>query len=165
MYWYKGSKSSGFYDEINKTRSLRKGIRMSFASFLVFGFVGFIAYSVFSGLNYVSVVDQCYIRVKYDVINGDRKSIIEGIRRIKRDDYKTYRNLCWHVNTIYERQCILGKKDTPKVEPTGTDGCYIAGSKAIMISPVNSNDVTKVDRRVKQITKYVAVAKNYWNAN
>jgi len=74
-----------------------------------------------------------------------------------------YRKFCSHVNIIYERKCTRAKDNTSNIEYIETDGCYIQGSHAILIEPIEEGFHNNVDRRIETIKKYGGMAIKYWD--
>lgn len=162
MYWYKNLPNQEIYSNLKKRDSPSARLQRTFIEFLLLLFLGGIAYFLFSGFSYVDVRDQCFIKVKYDVLKGDRESIIEALEILKAKDYVFYRKFCSNVSEIYERRCTMAEKSSSKVEFIKTDGCYIKGSHAIIIEPIDGAVYDIVDRRVKTIKKHGEFAINYW---
>jgi|GEM_PF-3356263 len=162
MYWYKNLPDVQTFEDIKKRRGLSSAIRRTFVEFLLLMFLLGVAFFLFSGFNYVDVRDDCYIKVKYDVLQGDRGSIIEALKQIKKEDYIFYRNLCQNVTRIYEKKCVLAEKNTPRLKFLPTQGCYIRGSKSIIIHPIKPDEYDKVERRISAIKLYAQMAIDYW---
>lgn len=162
MYWYKNMPSYQTFDDIKRRKSASAVLRRTFVKFIILVFLGGIAYIIFSGINYVDIRDQCFIRVKYDVLQGDKDSIFQALRQIKQDDYLFYKRFCKQVNRIYEKRCVLGEKDTARIHYLNTKGCYIKGSRAILLTPIDKNEYDKVERRIEAIRLYGQMAIDYW---
>lgn len=165
MYWYKNMPSYQTFDDIKHRKSASSIIRRTFVEFVILAFLLGVAFFMFSGINYIDIRDACFIRVKYDVLQGDRESIFDALKRIKKEDYIFYRNMCRYVDRIYEKRCVVSEKNTPKVSYPNEDGCYIRGSKAILIKPLDKNSYDLVDNRVAAIKKYGQMAIDYWRQN
>ena len=162
MYWYKNLPNQEFYSELKRRDSPSARLQRTFIEFIILLFFGGVAYFLFSGFSYVDFRDQCFIKVKYDVLQGDRESIIEALEIIKAEDYVFYRRFCGNVSEIYERKCTMAEKSSSKVEFLTTDGCYIKGSHAIIIEPIDAAVYDIVDRRIVSIKKHGLFAINYW---
>jgi len=165
MYWYKNMPEYQTFEDIKRRKSPSSILRRTFVEFVFLTFLLGVAFFIFSGFNYVDVRDQCYIKIKYDVLQGDRDSIFEALKEIKKTDYIFYRNLCRNVDRIYEKRCVLGNDDLPKLEYPKSKGCYIKGSHVIMINPIRENEYDKVEKRVEAIRLYAQMAIDYWAAN
>jgi len=153
------------FEDIKRRKSPSAALRRTFVEFVFLMFLLGVAFFIFSGLNYVDVRDQCYIKVKYDVLKGDREGIFEALKEIKRTDYIFYRNLCRNVDRIYEKRCVLGNDSSSKLEYIKSKGCYIKGSRVILINPIGENEYDKVEKRVEAIKLYSQMAIDYWAAN
>ncbi len=151
------------FEDIKRRKSATSVLRRSFVEFVFLIFLLVVAIFVFSGFSYVDLRELCFVKIKYDVLQGDRQSIIDAIKEIKKTDYILYKGLCKNVNTIYEKRCVLGKEDRPDIIFIDSDGCYIRGSKAILINPVGKNTYDIVEMRAEQIKKYSQMAIDYWN--
>lgn len=163
MYWYKNMPDNLSFDDYKKERRGGNFVRRTFVRFFFFALFLVFLFFVYSSFYYIDPGSQCFIKIKYDVLKGDRESIKEGLRRIKASDYILYKNICRHVDTIYEKRCVEPEERNPrKLKFTGSEGCYIKGSKAIVINPVSENNYEKVDLRVEAITKYGQMAIDYW---
>jgi len=162
MYWYKNLPDQQIYQDLKSRDSASATIQRTFIEFLILAFLVLVAFILFSGFSYVDIRDQCFIKVRYDVLRGDRDSIIEALKVIKEEDYIFYRKFCANVNYIYEKRCTLGDDNSSKVEFIKTDGCYIKGSHAILIEPLDDRYYNKVDLRVEVIKKYGDLAIDYW---
>ncbi len=161
MYWYKNLPSYQTADNYQRRSSPSRILRRTFIEFLILMFLLGVAYFFFSGINYVDIRDQCFIRVKYDVLQGDRDSIFEALKQIKQEDYVFYKSLCQHVDRIYEKRCVLGEKNSSKLKYLTTKGCYIKGSRAILLTPLNQNEYDKVHKRIDAIKLYGQMAIDY----
>mgnify|MGYP006987902253 CR=1 FL=1 len=151
------------FEDYKKKRSGSAFIRRSFVRyFFLLIFLAFL-YFVYSSFYYIDPGSQCKIKIKYDVLKGDRESIKDGLKRIKSEDYVLYKNICLYVDTIYEKRCLEPEeKSMRKLKYTDSKGCYIKGSKAIVINPVSEDNYEKVDIRVEAISKYGQMAIDYW---
>ncbi len=163
MYWYKNLPDQQTYEDLKLRDSPSARIQRGFIEFLILCFLLVIAYFLFSGFSYMDPRDQCFLKIKYDVLKGDRKSIIAALKRLKDEDYIFYRKFCANVDQIYEKKCTMSQTDSKKVEFIKTDGCYIKGSHAILIEPVDETHYDRIDRRIETIKKYGNMAINYWD--
>ncbi len=161
MYWYKNMPESHAYEDYQKSRSGTGYIRRAFVRYFLLMLVLGVVFIIFSGISYVDVPNQCFIKIKYDVIKGDKGSIVEGLKVIKEEDFVLYKNICRHIDTIYEKRCIRGEDDKPDVRFLSSGGCYIKGSGAILINPVKGGTRGAVDIRVEAISKYAQMAIDY----
>ncbi len=165
MYWYKNMPAYQTFEDIKSRNSPSSILRRTFVEFVFLSFLVGVGFFIFSGLNYVDIRDQCFIKVKYDVLQGDRESIFDALKEIKQTDYIFYRNLCGNIDRIYEKRCVLGNESSPKLAYPRSKGCYIKGSRVILIHPVNVNEYDKVEKRVEAIKLYTQMAIDYWAAN
>ncbi|MFC1756258.1 hypothetical protein ACFLZK_02595 [Patescibacteria group bacterium] len=163
MYWYKSLPDQGIYDDLKKRDSASAKLQRTFIEFVIIGFIVFVIYFLLSGFSYMDPSDQCFLKIKYDVLRGDRETIVEALKRLKAEDYVFYRKFCANVNIIYERRCTSAKDATPDIEFIQTDGCYIQGSHAIIIEPIGEGHHGSVDRRIETIKKYGGMAIKYWD--
>lgn len=150
------------YDAYQKSKSGTGLIRRSFVKYFFLVLLVIFIYIVMQGFYYVDLSNHCLIKIKYDVLKGDRESIKEALSQIKSTDYVFYTNFCNSINTIYEKRCVIPQENNPrKLKFTGSEGCYIKGSKAIMINPVSKNNLQKVDLRKTAIKEYGQIAIDY----
>lgn len=163
MYWYKNTPDSLGYEAYQKSRSGTGLIRRSFVRYFFLLLVIVFVYVILKGFYYIDLSNHCFVKVKYDVLKGDRESIKEALAEIKNSDYVFYRNFCAYIDTVYEKRCVIPVENNPrKLKFTGTEGCYIKGSKAIIINPISKNNYQKVDLRKTALKKYGQIAIDYW---
>jgi len=165
MYWYRNMPQYQTFEDIKRRKSVSAMLRRFFVEFVFLTFLIGVAFFIFSGFNYIDVRDQCFIKIKYDVLQGDRDSIFDALKVIKETDYIFYRNLCRNVDRIYEKRCVLANDGGRKLEYLKTKGCYIKGSRVILINPIDKNKYDKVEKRVEAIKLYAQMAIDYWAAN
>lgn len=163
MYWYKNMPDRASYDDLKHRDTFSAKLSRAFIEFLILGFIVLVVFVLFSGISYVDVPNQCYIKVKYDVLNGDRDSIVEALERLKQEDYIFYRRFCANVDAIYEKKCVRGDDLRPDLEFIQSEGCYIKGSKAILIKPYEAGTRDIVKRRKDAIREYGGYAIDYWH--
>lgn len=163
MYWYKNMPDRASYDDLKHRDTFSAKLSRAFIEFLILLFLLLVAFVLFSGISYVDVPNQCFIKVRYDVLNGDRESIVEALEKLRQEDFIFYRKFCANVDAIYEKKCVRGDDLRPDLEFIDTDGCYIKGSRAILIRPMDEATSNLAKYRKDAIRKYGGFAIDYWH--
>ena len=164
MYWYKNLHDKPTYDDLRYRSSASAKISRTFVEFLILVFLLICAFVLFSGINYVDVNNNCFIRVKYDVLSGNRDTIVQALEELKYEDFIFYRRFCANVNTIHEKKCIRASNEKYEIEFRNSEGCYIKGAHSIVIRPIESDGPNAVKTRKESIIKYGDMAIDYWNS-
>lgn len=112
--------------------------------------------------NYLDLANLCLIKIDHDVLRGNRSTITKALRRLKDRDFSTYNDVCLYVRKIYEDTCYLGRENVPDLNRVRSPGCYIAGSKAIVVPPMKEDDLSSVAEQMGNIKTYAAFAKEFW---
>jgi len=103
--------------------------------------------------SYFDPFSFCYIGIDNDIVKGNQSSIKKAIILIKKNDPEDYDVLCKYVDTVAENNC-------PGLAP----GCYIKGSKIVLLSPTQDESALAVVTRVQTIKKYAYFSKNFWDS-
>ncbi|MFC1722408.1 hypothetical protein ACFL0C_02025 [Patescibacteria group bacterium] len=163
MRWYKNIPYYETYYDLPLKDTPRKKLRYFFAKFVFLTSIILVGYLLLSGINYLDIPNHCYINIKYDVLRGDKKSIVQALKSIKSNDYIAYRNICDYVDTIYERRCVKAENSNPKLSFLNSNGCYIKGTNAILINPLTEHTEESLKRRHESIILYSEMSKDFWN--
>jgi len=135
-----------------------KLIFYSLIIFLLFGIYYFI--NIFA---YFDVQNLCYINLQEDILSGDKKTMHQAIKLLKKNNKEDYKNLCRFVDTISEKYCFAFD---PRVESKNEDpwqpGCFVKGSKIIYIKPIEETSNLIIQKRSEEIKKFMLMSKNYW---
>ncbi|MCK5490361.1 MAG: hypothetical protein KAI67_00820 [Candidatus Pacebacteria bacterium] len=139
------------------------------AFFQVTFFIMFIfcIYSVINIFSYYDPINSCYIRVEGDVVSGNRKTVYDAIKLIKKEDKKTYKVLCQNVERISENECSTAHGEFTEDDKIAweQDGCYVRGSKVILIKPEKIDSESIIRKRVETIKKYALYSEKFWKEN
>lgn len=113
---------------------------------------------------YFDPLTMCRIRIHTDLVSGNKKTISQALKLLKKEDRTSYDMACKYVNRIYERTCIgadwhLDKGHRGSNEP----GCYVKGSKSIYLKPDYYHQQDTTELRKDSIKKYSQLSWEYWN--
>ncbi len=141
---------------------------MKFKDYLIYTVIttmlGLGVFFLINSLNYFDPLNVCYINVDKDILRGDRKTILEAIRKIKRESRGDYKTMCKYVNKISENFCIAADwhLDPAWRENAIGKSCYIRGSKTIYLFPTEEYSYDVVSERAAAIKKYSNYSKEFW---
>ena len=147
------------YNPEKQTRGMFKSVL-----FLAVVF-GFMAFAVYSYLNYVDLTNACVIRLKRNVSRGNTEVIKEALKEMKSLENGHYYEMCEYVDRIQEDDCNVTYRAYPYQKRIDTDVCYFEGTKTVMISPnlyLDKDNVGAVVTAVKEGTK---MSKAFWVAH
>ncbi len=161
MYWYKETNTDQFKEYYAKRNSIVAKMKRAFVIYTFFTILAIGGFLLFSGINYFDVPNLCFLKIKYDNKNGDAGTIKQAIEKIKVEDFTKYRELCTYVDKIFEKPCTLASPKNGNLFVANSDGCYIYGSKIIMIEPEVAEDGL-VSRRANLIKNYTEKSKTFW---
>ena len=133
-------------------------------------FIALISLAVFLyfSLNIFSYFDPlsfCRIKIHQQPLSGNRSTIKEALRYIKRSDPSSYAMVCKYVKDIGEKNCMSGdaRVDASFAGEYGTvKGCYVRGTKFIYLKPNKNNDRQTVAERAKNVIHLAAKSENFW---
>ncbi|OGE33496.1 hypothetical protein A3J19_05395 [Candidatus Daviesbacteria bacterium RIFCSPLOWO2_02_FULL_41_8] len=112
--------------------------------------------------HYIDIFNSCNIAVDKDFLDGNRKTIIEAISRIKDQDKEGYKDVCKYVNLVSENFCPIYHTYGGALQYNNQPGCYIKGSRIIYINPSKEDTDDIIDQRAEAIINYANLSKNYW---
>lgn len=126
--------------------------------------LGLGTYFIINALNYFDPMQACYIDVDRDILRGNRKTILDAIRKIKRESQGDYKTMCRYVNKISENFCIASDwhLDPSWRENAIGKSCYIRGSKTIYLFPIEEYSYDVVSERAEAIKKYSNFSREFW---
>ena len=114
----------------------------------------FIALTFFLNIfSYFDPFSFCYIGIDNDMLKGNQSSIKKAISLIKKSDKESYKVLCKYIDTISESHCARWG---------GLEGCYLRGSKVILIIPTKDQSGFTIAKRAEMIKKYAYFSKKFW---
>ena len=146
--------------EIASKFNLKDSIKSFFALVLIFGG----AYVAINGFNYFDPAHLCYVDIDGDVLRGNKRTIVEAIRKIKRESKDDYKTMCKYTHKISENFCLASDWH---LNPTWREdylgkSCFIRGSKTIYIYPKKEYSQEIVGERAEAIVKYSNFSKEFW---
>lgn len=114
--------------------------------------------------SYIDPGGPCWVKTVTDVVEGNNR-LVDGIKKLKESDPYAYKDLCQHVDTIVELNCIAGDPRVnldPKLIDFEYKGCFIKGSKTVYLLP--NKDGTQQDPTsiATTLKKYTQVSREYW---
>lgn len=115
--------------------------------------------------SYFDPLNLCYIRIEGDVVRGEEATIHKALKLIKRENKKTYKDICKYVDVISEKNCIIADwqiSGDEYAEGLELPGCYARGSKTIYIKPQKTISDETIEKRKNDIIKYSEFSKNFW---
>lgn len=124
-----------------------------------------VIYFFISLITYIDPVNMCQISIENDIIRGNKKTIFEAIKLLKREDIVSYKILCGNIDTISENRCMASE---PRVDSTRKgweeDACYIRGSKVIYLKPEEGDGEAIIRKRKEMLKKYSLDSKIFWDS-
>lgn len=145
---------------------------------IVFLIIFFIILTIFSKIlqNYpkLNPFNDCPI-VYNEALLGNTNTIKYAINHLKMYDYESYKNVCTYVNRITEGHCVgLVVDDINSLRYPAYNnsimpaelpipGCYIKGSKEIVLRVDYSTSEIKINERAELIKKLANFSKIFWN--
>lgn len=129
------------------------------SSLLVVGYLGI------NRISYFDAPNLCYISISKDILRGNRTTIIDSLRSIKKANREDYKTVCKYVNRISESFCIASDwhLDPNWMISANGKSCYIQGSRTIYLYPQQENGSAIVKQRASDITKLSKLSKNFWD--
>ena len=123
-----------------------------------------IFYSSVNIFSYYDPMSLCSIRIEKDIIGGNGDTIRDAIKLIKKEDHKSYKMLCQNIDRINENECSTahGEFDADDRKNWEKDGCYINGSKVILLKPEKEYSELIVRERAETIKKYASYSEKFW---
>jgi hypothetical protein len=112
----------------------------------------------------IDVPNMCYIRIQKEDLAGEKKDILKAVKSLKYAEPANYKSMCKTVNNIVIGQCIMARKDSPKITYINTVGCYIKGSRSIFINTKSHNPDYTTDEIKAAIIKYSQECKKFWDS-
>ncbi|MEA2007046.1 MAG: hypothetical protein U9O20_02710 [Patescibacteria group bacterium] len=143
-----------------KKINLKDSAKSFFALVLIFGGL----YVAINGFNYLDPINLCYVDIDEDVLRGNKRTIVEAIRKLKRDSKDEYRTMCRNTHKISENFCLASDWH---LNPTWREdyrgkSCFIRGSKTIYLYPRKEYSQEIVEERAEAIKKYSNFSKEFW---
>ncbi len=109
--------------------------------------------------SHIDLFPVCFITIDRDITKGNRRTIKKAIAQIKITDPTDYAVLCTYVDGIKEKYCLL--PEIP-VRQGNEPGCYIRGSKVIVLKPESDETNAVIQQRKATILKYAQKSKDFW---
>lgn len=146
-----------------KKFNLKDTAKSFFALVLIFGG----AYVAINGFNYLDPINLCYVDIDGDVLRGNKRTVVEAIRRLKRESKDDYKTMCRYTHKISENFCLASDWH---LNPTWREdypgkSCFIRGSKTIYLYPRKEYSQEIVEERAAAIKKYSNFSKEFWQNN
>jgi hypothetical protein len=135
--------------------------------------------SVFS---WVDPSALCRVHIDVELLEGDRTSVKEAIRLVRREDPVAYRELCRWVDRIQEeRECMAGDPqadprfrgaaviNVTQIDPAlrrakDAAGCYMRGSRVVVLRRARDgeNPATLLRERAEALARSAGYARVFW---
>lgn len=121
-------------------------------------------YFILNKFNYFDVSSLCYIDLDGSLLNGNKNTIVEALKSIKRKDKQQYKTVCKYVQKISENYCIGSDwhLDPKWRENSIGKDCFIRGSKTIYLYPQEEMNLEVVSKRAKSIEQLSRASKEFW---
>jgi hypothetical protein len=116
--------------------------------------------------NYLDPAAACYIDVDGHVLNGNKRTIMDALKMIKKNDRQQYKTVCRYVKKISENYCIGSDWHLDlkwKEKSIGKD-CYIRGSKTIYLYPREQQNIEIISQRSESIKVLSNLSKRFWES-
>jgi hypothetical protein len=131
--------------------------------FILGGIVLVGIYLALNSFSYFDPLSLCRIKI-HGNLAGNRDTIKEAIKEVKRTDRSAYGVLCRDVDAIYEMYCIdkdwnMHPKDYVR---TDVEGCYITGSHFVYLTPSRDTTKAKIAARAAALKKFSALSRDFW---
>lgn len=140
----------------------------SVSFYLLFSFLIGVFFWFLNIISYFDPINLCYIKIEGDVVRGEESTIHKALSLIKKENKKTYKDICKYVDVISEKYCIIADWQINGEEYTkglNLPGCYARGSKTIYLRPNKNISDNIIQIRKKSIIKYSQFSKNFWLEN
>jgi hypothetical protein len=117
---------------------------------------------------YFDPVGWCRIHIEVDLLAGDRAGIRRAIDLMRRQDPPAYRTLCGFVDRIVEqRQCDgadprVAGRDPRLLRAQAATGCYVRGSRTVILKREPGADPTVVRRRAEALARLAGYSAAFW---
>jgi hypothetical protein len=135
--------------------------------FLVVAVVLVALYFALNKFNYFDPTSFCYIDIDGHILGGNKRTIQDALRSIRRNDKSQYKTVCRYVRKISENYCIGSDwhlNPQWKHESIGKD-CYIRGSKTIYLYPRKEGSLEISSNRARSIMTLSNFSKEFWEKN
>lgn len=163
MYWYKQDTPIDYRELYYRKNSAAIRLEKTLLVLIIFLFMSGSFLAILSRVHYLDLTNQCYIRIKHDVMSGNKYTIKDALKKLRNENIYAYVNICKSIDTIYEKPCISSiDKDNNKIR-ADTQGCFVKGAKAIMITPYQRYSVEAVDSRADMIVYLSKLSASYWS--
>lgn len=89
----------------------------------------------------------------------------KAISLLKKEDKKSYRDLCKYVDIVSEKYCFAYDDRVEKLDyEVWQPGCYVMGSRTIYIKPESAESEEVIRKRSLEIKKYSQFSKEFWES-
>jgi len=125
-------------------------------------------YLVITNLSsYIDVSPFCHVKVESNDLKGNRSTIFEAIKYLKKQDLSSYKILCQNVSKISEEICLVYSGSLESAAPgiplsVTPDGCYVKGTKNIYLTPSRESSSDVIAARAQAIKKYAVFSQAFW---
>jgi hypothetical protein len=118
---------------------------------------------VFRDSFYVDPLNTCYIRIRKDSIDGNKKDVLAAVEHMRDTAINNYLYTCKYVNTVVLGKCLSASKTGPGVTSLATPACYLKGTKSVYINTAAENGDYSKEVIAKLIFKYAQASSSFWN--
>lgn len=125
-----------------------------------------IALTIYNGwqmiFGYMHPYPYCNIKIKKHLLRGDKQSIKEAMKMLRRNDVESYKTVCRFVDVIEEKRCYnadvhIDKAAFNKIH----EGCFIHGTHIIYLEPNNYSEQS-VLLRTEVIKALAEKSRDFW---
>lgn len=147
------------------------------APLIVAGVLAVVVWGWLAAFGWLDVSPLCHIAIDVELLEGDRAGIRRAITLVRNEDPSAYQRLCRYVDRILEERCDAGDPQAdPRVrgqsviaiaDPAlrrahAAAGCYVKGSRLIVMRPQPDGSVRAVRERAEALKRAAAWSEAFW---
>lgn len=125
--------------------------------FLMIAAVGL--YFTVNFFSYWQPLDKCYVGVQGNYLKGNKETIFDALKNMRKSNIDDYFTVCRNVNMIVEGQCPRFQGDVLR---DSADNCFVSGSKTIFIAPDQGSSEESMKKREAEIVRLSKLSKSFW---
>ncbi len=132
-----------------------------------------------SAFAYFDPLALCRIHIDVELLEGDRAPIRRAITLVRREDPIAYHALCGYVDRIMEEpRCeagdpqadpsmrgqpiARGRLDPALVRALDAPGCYVKGSRVVILKRSAADDDASVRQRADTLKRLAGYSRAFW---